>query len=68
MRALLQAASKEAGSAPLAIGCIGSVFCLQAAAFAVLNQLTIPSTLSAACSFFQGKDPTLTDIASNTGQ
>ena len=44
----------------LAASC--SVFCLQAAAFAVLNKLMISSMSSSACSF-KGKDPTLTDIA-----
>jgi hypothetical protein len=61
MRCFLQAASKEAGSPPSRF--TGSVFCLQATTFAVLNKLSISSTSSAACNFnfFQAKAQTLTE-------
>ena len=62
MCALLQAAPKEAGSAPLAIGCIVFRVLPAGGRLRGLEQRMISSMSSSACSF-KGKDPTLTDIA-----
>ena len=61
----LQAAPKEAGCPPSRFA--GSVSCLQATTFAVLNKLSISSTSSAACNFnlFQAKAQTLTEAHCN---